>query len=176
MQKSLQKISCILILLIGLFCIGGCGSSPKSDEKNTSSQVAQHTNVDFNKIDEMARKDFLNSETYPLVQDISFSMVDRNGRKVIALSAIVGDSISKENLLSLADSMLRSYGSWASLLYEDTFSAPSKDSYGSVFDDYDAWVIIVPASDPKHKVYISTPIPAGMQTKKTIEPENDFRG
>lgn len=178
-----KKISYFFVAFISILIVSGCGSTPSNNTTITKNPTTSSQNkenlptINFDKLNELTKNNFTNSKTYPLIQDTDFSLLDNKGSlngKIIVLTAIVGDSINKNNLLSLADSMLRSYGSNASFMYSN-LSAPSQESYGGIFDLYDARLIIVPASSPKSKSFIDVYIPAGMQTKKAITLGKDFK-
>lgn len=192
----MKKISVLIITFI-LLCsvIAGCGSSPKSNETekantSTSEEMVNDNkssetdpkaevsilddkiaSINFDELNKITEDQFKKSETYPLIQDIAFFVKDND---TIVMSAIVGDSISKENLLSLADSMIRSYGSNAELYFDSNLKGPDKDYYGELFDKYNIFIIITPASNPKEKTYIYKSIPAGAHTKVKIVPTDDF--
>lgn len=167
-----KKLAFVLMLCAS-FLMVGCGSSTQDDSKQDTS-IQQENGIDFDRLNAAVKKDFVNSKTYPLVRDTDFSLMRKDGKKVIVLTAIVGDSINKQNLLSLADSMLRSYGFHSSGM-DDSLSSPTKTSYGVIFDKYDALIIISPVSDTKGKYYIYTSIPAGTQTGTHISTTSDFK-
>lgn len=186
----MKKLLIILLSVIAIFTFAGCGSdnsssssSETSSSSSSSSSIAQDkkqiaedkmASIDFDKLNKTTEDQFKNSKTYDMVKDISFEIKNEGGKKTVVMAAIVSDDISRETLLSLADSMIRSYGSNASMGTDLT--PPSKDYYGEIFDAYDIFIVIVPASDPKHKDYVYEAIPAGAHTNIKIEPTDDFKG
>lgn len=191
----MKKLLAILIICVLSFGILGCGGDEQQKENSTektqteqkqdtssakAEEVKQYKRdvedklkkVDFDYINNDAAEYFKNSDTYNMVQDVSFSIQEKNGKKIVLMSAIVGDSISEQKLLSLADSMIRIYGSDAS--FGTDLKGPEKDYYGEIFDAYDIFIVISPASDPQNKTYLMKSIPAGAHTKIQLKPDNDF--
>ena len=149
-------------------------SSSKADEVKQHKQDVEEKlkKVDFDYINNDAAEYFKNSNTYNMVQDASFSIQERNGKKIVLMSAIVGDSISEQKLLSLADSMIRLYGSDVS--FGTDLKGPERDFFCKQLAAYDIFIVISPASDPQNKTYLMKSIPAGAHTKIKLEPDEDF--
>ena len=70
-------------------------------------------------------------------------MVDEDG---IAFFIVV-DSTDKSVAVTIADFAIRSFGFHASELCG--YSRPTKDYYGSVFDEYEIYIVVAPFSDYK---------------------------
>lgn len=180
-MKKFLLLLCIFIMSLSIL---GCGNELPQETKQTNSsevsKIDKHKEkveeevkkIDFDYINKDAINYFKNSQTYPMVKDASFSVEEKNGKKIILMSTIVDDNIDERTLLSLADSMIRYYGTSTSLGTD--LNGPTRDNYGEFFDLYDAFIVISPASDPKNKTYLMKSIPAGAHKNIKLTPNEDF--
>ena len=102
---------------------------------------------------------------HPMVAD-AYIEVDYN-KKLVTMTVVVNPTTDKSAALDLADTMIRRFSSNV-LTHDSSFTAPSGNSYGSLFDEYDIAIAIaqVQCKDNRSKWLYDQYITKGMHTKQ----------
>ena len=102
---------------------------------------------------------------HPMVAD-AYIEVDYN-KKLVTMTVVVNPTTDKSAALDLADTMIRRFSSNV-LTHDSSFTAPSGNSYGSLFDEYDIAIAIaqVQHKDNRSKWLYDQYITKGMHTKQ----------
>ena len=102
---------------------------------------------------------------HPMVVD-AYIEVDYN-KKLVTMTMVVNPTTDKSAALELADTMIRRFSSNV-LIHDSSFTAPSGNSYGSLFDEYDIAIAIaqVQHKDNRSKWLYDQYITKGMHTKQ----------
>lgn len=102
---------------------------------------------------------------HPMVAD-AYIEVDYN-KKLVTMTVVVNPTTDKSAALDLADTMIRCFSSNV-LIHDSSFTAPSGNSYGSLFDEYDIAIAIaqVQHKDNRSKWLYDQYITKGMHTKQ----------
>ena len=102
---------------------------------------------------------------HPMVAD-AYIEVDYN-TKLVTMTVVVNPTTDKSAALDLADTMIRRFSSNV-LTHDSSFTAPSGNSYGSLFDEYDIAIAIaqVQHKDNRSKWLYDQYITKGMHTKQ----------
>lgn len=102
---------------------------------------------------------------HPMVVD-AYIEVDYN-KKLVTMTMVVNPTTDKSAALELADTMIRRFSSNV-LTHDSSFTAPSGNSYGSLFDEYDIAIAIaqVQHKDNRSKWLYDQYITKGMHTKQ----------
>lgn len=109
--------------------------------------------------------DLTNKEFFPNTKSVSIK-VDED-EKTVVMMAVMNDGLKKFVALDFADSMIRQFSSSVSMLNKK-WSMPTKDSYGSLFDEYKIQIGVAPQSQVNNpdKWYYMQWIYPGMHTKQ----------
>ena len=109
--------------------------------------------------------EFKNPQNYPLVKDVSIK-VDHD-KKDVTMALVVNPATNKKAALDMADTLIRRYSSNV-VIHDSSFTMPTKDSYGSLFDTYNISIGVAPAQyvDDRSKWLYDQYITAGMHTKQ----------
>ena len=109
--------------------------------------------------------EFKNSQNYPLVKDVSIK-VDQD-KKEVTMALVVNPATNKKAALDMADTLIRRYSSNV-VVHDSSFTMPTKDSYGSLFDTYNISIGVAPAQyvGDRSKWLYDQYITAGMHTKQ----------
>lgn len=102
---------------------------------------------------------------HPMVKD-AFISVDHES-KLVTMTIAVNAATNKKTALDLADTMIRQFSSNVSL-HDSSFTQPSSDRYGSLFDEYDIAISVAPiqyVENPSKWLY-NKRIAKGMHTKQ----------
>lgn len=105
-----------------------------------------------------------NHQNYPLVRDVY--IVANHEKKEVTIALVVNGATNKKTALNLADTAIRRVSSNA--VYNNSFTMPTADSYGSLFDTYSIHIAVAPdyaAADPSKFLYEQYIMP-GMHTKQ----------
>ena len=102
---------------------------------------------------------------HPMVAD-AYIEVDYN-KKLVTMTMVVNPTTDKSAALELADTMIRRFSSNV-LTHDSSFTAPSGNSYGSLFDKYDIAIAVaqVQHKDDRSKWLYDQYITKGMHTKQ----------
>ncbi len=102
---------------------------------------------------------------HPMVAD-AYIEVDYN-KKLVTMTMVVNPTTDKSAALELADTMIRRFSSNV-VTYDSSFTAPSGNSYGSLFDKYDIAIAVAQAQhkDNRSKWLYDQYITKGMHTKQ----------
>ena len=102
---------------------------------------------------------------HPMVAD-AYIEVDYN-KKLVTMTVVVNPTTDKSAALDLADTMIRRFSSNV-LTHDSSFTAPSGNSDGSLFDEYDIAIAIaqVQHKDNRSKWLYDQYITKGMHTKQ----------
>lgn len=102
---------------------------------------------------------------HPMVVD-AYIEVDYN-KKLVTMTMVVNPTTDKSAALELADTMIRRFSSNV-VTYDSSFTAPSGNSYGSLFDKYDIAIAVAQAQhkDNRSKWLYDQYITKGMHTKQ----------
>lgn len=102
---------------------------------------------------------------HPMVAD-AYIEVDYN-KKLVTMTVVVNPTTDKSAALELADTMIRRFSSNV-LTHDSSFTAPSGNSYGSLFDKYDIAIAVaqVQHKDDRSKWLYDQYITKGMHTKQ----------
>lgn len=102
---------------------------------------------------------------HPMVVD-AYIEVDYN-KKLVTMTMVVNPTTDKSAALELADTMIRRFSS-NMVTYDSSFTAPSGNSYGSLFDKYDIAIAVAQAQhkDNRSKWLYDQYITKGMHTKQ----------
>ena len=109
--------------------------------------------------------EFKNPQNYPLVKDVSIK-VDQD-KKEVTMALVVNPATNKKAALDMADTLIRRYASNV-VIHDSSFTMPTKDSYGSLFDTYNILIGVAPAQyvGDRSKWLYDQYITAGMHTKQ----------
>ena len=109
--------------------------------------------------------EFKNPQNYPLVKDLSIK-VDHD-KKEVTMALLVNPATNKKAALDMADTLIRRYSSNV-VIHDSSFTMPTKDSYGSLFDMYNISIGVAPAQyvGDRSKWLYDQYITAGMHTKQ----------
>lgn len=109
--------------------------------------------------------EFKNPQNYPLVKDVSIK-VDHD-KKEVTMALVVNPATNKKAALDMADTLIRRYSSNV-VIHDSSFTMPTKDSYGSLFDTYNISIGVASAQyvDDRSKWLYDQYITAGMHTKQ----------
>ena len=109
--------------------------------------------------------EFKNPQNYPLVKDVSIK-VDQN-KKEVTMALVVNPATNKKAALDMADTLIRRYSSNV-VIHDSSFTMPTKDSYGNLFDTYNISIGVAPAQyvGDRSKWLYDQYITAGMHTKQ----------
>ena len=109
--------------------------------------------------------EFKNPQNYPLVKDVSIK-VDHD-KKEVTMALVVNPATNKKAALDMADTLIRRYSSNV-VIHDSSFTMPTKDSYGSLFDTYNISIGVAPAQyvGDRSKWLYDQYITAGMHTKQ----------
>lgn len=109
--------------------------------------------------------EFKNPQNYPLVKDLSIK-VDHD-KKEVTMALVVNPVTNKKAALDMADTLIRRYSSNV-VIHDSSFTMPTKDSYGSLFDMYNISIGVAPAQyvGDRSKWLYDQYITAGMHTKQ----------
>ena len=105
-----------------------------------------------------------NPQNYPLVRDVYIS--DNHEKKEVIIALVVNGATNKKAALELADTAIRRFSSNA--VHNGSFTMPTVDSYGSLFDTYAIHIAVAPdyaSNDPSKFLYEQYIMP-GMHTKQ----------
>lgn len=102
---------------------------------------------------------------HPMVAD-AYIEVDYN-KKLVTMTMVVNPTTDKSAALELADTMIRRFSSNV-VTYDSSFTAPSGNSYGGLFDKYDIAIAVaqVQHKDNRSKWLYDQYITKGMHTKQ----------
>ena len=102
---------------------------------------------------------------HPMVAD-AYIEVDYN-KKLVTMTMVVNPTTDKSAALELADTMIRRFSSNV-VTYDSSFTAPSRNSYGGLFDKYDIAIAVaqVQHKDNRSKWLYDQYITKGMHTKQ----------
>lgn len=102
---------------------------------------------------------------HPMVVD-AYIEVDYN-KKLVTMTMVVNPTTDKSAALELADTMIRRFSSNV-VTYDSSFTAPSGNNYGSLFDKYDIAIAVaqVQHKDNRSKWLYDQYITKGMHTKQ----------
>lgn len=130
----------IAIIVIGI--IGSLGGDSDENAK-TAATVA----IDFVQLNSDLHEDLIigaESADYPFVQDYYVGLSDDG--KTINITAVVDDATAPEKALDFADTLVRRTNLNAQL-QDSSIESPTKDTYGGLYDRYNALVGVARASD-----------------------------
>ena len=102
---------------------------------------------------------------HPMVAD-AYIEVDYN-KKLVTMTMVVSPTTDKATALDLADTMIRQFSANV-VIHDSSFTAPSGNSYGSLFDKYDIAIAVaqVQHKDDRSKWLYDQYITKGMHTKQ----------
>ena len=122
-------------------------SAETSADQANEAEKKDSVEIDFEKLNSDLHEDLqigANSEDYPFVQDYYVGVSD--DKKTIFLTAVVDDSTDPEKALDFADTLVRRANLNAQL-QDGSIESPSKDTYGGLYDRYQAIVGVGRASE-----------------------------
>lgn len=134
--------------------------STKKKEAQATKEEAAINNAIPETVQEMKDKRY-----HPMVAD-AYIEVDYN-KKLVTMTMVVNPTTDKSAALELADTMIRRFSSNV-LTHDSSFTAPSGNSYGSLFDKYDIAIAVaqVQHKDDRSKWLYDQYITKGMHTKQ----------
>lgn len=154
----------IALLVLGLFgCQGGSDeesanvTEPETTEEAVEEATEEPTektaavDIDFEKLNSDIHEDLLigsESEDYQFVQDYYVGISDDG--KTINMTAVVDDATDPEKALDFADTLVRRTNLNAQL-QDSSLESPQKDTYGGLYDRYNALIGIARASDQNNQ-------------------------
>lgn len=191
-KETALGIGCLVLLLclVGSCMFGGENSSPSQESSTTQAQTktdveknqaekdeAEKNNQEDEKaaiekanaaLDKAATdtvEELKNKNNFPLVRDASIK-VDRE-KKEVTMTLVVNNATNKKTALDLADTMIRRFSSNV-VIHDSSFTMPSNDSYGSLFDTYNIAIAVAPSQfiDNRSKWLYDQYIMKGMHTKQ----------
>mgnify|MGYP000886667663 CR=1 FL=1 len=188
-KRTALGIGCLVILfcLVGSCMFGGEKSSTKQDvpatqntkadtpkeqsanaeevQKQQQNEAEERANAALDKAVTATIEELKNKDNFPLVKDASIK-VDRE-KKEVTMTLVVNNATNKKAALDLADTMIRRFSSNV-VIHDSSFTMPSKDSYGSLFDSYNIAIGVASSQfvDNRSKWLYDQYIIKGMHTKQ----------
>lgn len=137
----------------------------QANSSDSSTDSFDSSSDDFSTAVTDTTSELMNKEYYPYVQDVSFS-VDPDDKN-ITMMAVLNSSTNKRTALDFADTMIRRFSSNV-VAHDGSYSMPSKDFYGSLFDTYKITIGVAPSSatDNPDRWYYSKVIYPGNHTQQ----------
>ncbi|WP_315451369.1 hypothetical protein [uncultured Selenomonas sp.] len=134
-------------------------------EKKEREAQATKEEASINKAIPETVQEMKDKRYHPMVVD-AYIEVDYN-KKLITMTVVVNPTTDKSAALDLADTMIRRFSSNV-LAHDSSFTAPSGNSYGSLFDEYDIAIAVaqVQHKDNRSKWLYDQYITKGMHTKQ----------
>ena len=116
-------------------------------------------------------KELEDKKNHPMVKSAGIKVDHEN--KVVTMVLGVNAATNKKEALDLADTMIRRFSSNVNLR-DGSFTLPSNDTYGSLFDDYNISITVAPEQfmNDKSKWLYTQYIPKGLHTKKGPNTKN----
>ena len=191
-KETALGIGCLVILLclVGSCMFGGENSSTsqkaptaqtqtKADKEKDQAEKAEaerkqqeeekatieKANAALDKAVTETVEELKNKNNFPLVRDASIK-IDRE-KKEVTMTLVVNNATNKKKALDLADTMIRRFSSNV-VIHDSSFTMPSNDSYGSLFDTYNIAIAVAPSQfiDNRSKWLYDQYIMKGMHTKQ----------
>jgi flagellar biosynthesis GTPase FlhF len=140
-------------------------SDNQADSSDSSAVPSDSSSSDFSAAISDTVAELMNTDYYPYVQDVSFS-VDPDDKN-ITMMAVLNSSTNKRTALDFADTMIRRFSSNV-VAHDGDYSMPSKNYYGSLFDTYKITIGVAPSSatDNPGRWYYSKVIYPGNHTQQ----------
>lgn len=134
-------------------------------EKKEREAQATKEEVAINKAIPETVQEMKDKRYHPMVAD-AYIEVDYN-KKLVTMTMVVNPTTDKSAALELADTMIRRFSSNV-VTYDSSFTAPSGNSYGSLFDKYDIAIAVaqVQHKNNRSKWLYDQYITKGMHTKQ----------
>ena len=134
-------------------------------EKKEKEAQATKEEAAINKVIPETVQEMKDKRYHPMVAD-AYIEVDYN-KKLVTMTMVVNPTTDKSAALELADTMIRRFSSNV-VTYDSSFTAPSGNSYGSLFDKYDIAISVAQAQhkDNRSKWLYDQYITKGMHTKQ----------
>lgn len=149
-------------------------SSQNSETKASDTQKQVSTAPKDKAIDaavDETIKELEDKKNHPMVKSAGIK-VDHE-KKIVTMVLGVNAATNKQEALDLADTMIRRFSANVNL-HDDSFTLPSNDTYGSLFDDYNISITVAPEQfmNDKSKWLYTQYIPKGLHTKKGPNTKN----
>lgn len=151
------------------------GTSSQNSETKASDAQKQVSTAPKDKVIDAAVdetiKELEDKKNHPMVKSAGIK-VDHE-KKVVTMVLGVNAATNKKEALDLADTMIRRFSSNVNL-HDGSFTLPSNDTYGSLFDDYNISITVAPEQfmNDKSKWLYTQYIPKGLHTKKGPNTKN----
>lgn len=170
-QKTWFKalVAVFLIWLIHGMFAAWPGEQEKAKQevaaKQKTEQTAPAKPLTFDKAIAETVAEMKNREINKYTLDAHIS-VDES-KKEVTMTAVMQDGLKKWVAMEFADTMIRRFSSNAAM-YNNSLTAPGKDSYGNLFDEYRIHIGIAPKSqiDKQENWYYEQVIQPRMHTKQ----------